>query len=177
MPKSQKSRQNQNHPANYGKRKSPQTKTVCISPCRSRFNFPSITLEFPKGYGMAQSQNGFASWGYLSLVGILGVVAASFMADKTRPYEGLTKQIALFAFAAITGGALVFLVRILTGSQTLGYGYTVKFSDIVKPGLGLFLCLIAGTAGLLWLMGIIKLPTPPSTPPNNPNPPPPPPTA
>ncbi len=127
-----------------------------------------------EGFFGVQSENGFHSWGLLSLVGILGVLAATFMGDKMKPYEGQTKQIALGAFGAIGLGAAIFLIRLLTGSQSNGF-QTIKFSDIAKPGIGLFLCLIAGIAGIVWVMGLVKLPTTNSSTPGSTPPPPPPP--
>jgi len=116
------------------------------------------------GMGMGGgSSNGFRSWGYVSLLGVVGVVAASFLGDKAKAFEGQFKQIALISFAAIAGGALIYLLRLLTGSKSFG-GYKVKFSDIASPGFGLFICLLAGAAGLLFLMGIIKMPEKPAAP-------------
>ncbi|MBC7874020.1 MAG: hypothetical protein H7Y01_08490 [Ferruginibacter sp.] len=143
-----------------------------------------------------ESQSGFASWGFLSLIGIVGVVVATFMADKMRAYEGITKQIALASFAVVSVGAIVYLIRIMTGSQTIN-GYIYKNNDLVKPGIGLFICLIAGLAGIALVSGILsKLGTgtmststpsapfsPSATPPpptfsqSGPPPPPPPPSA
>ena len=98
------------------------------------------------GMGMvtARGQNGFHSWGLLVLIGIVGVIAASLMGDKTKNYEGQTKQIAMGSFGLMALGAVMFLVRLLTGSQSYG-GFKVKFSDIAKPGMGLFLGLIVST--------------------------------
>ena len=131
----------------------------------------------PKAFGRASNQIGFASWGFLSLIGILGIVLLSFFAgDKTREYDAKTKQLVTFAFGSISLGALIFLIRIFTGSQNL-MGYSIKYSDIVKPGMGLFLCLLAGLVGIAWIMGYldkIKINTSHQSAPPPPPPPPPP---
>jgi hypothetical protein len=96
--------------------------------------------------GFFGSINGFHGWGFLSLIGILGVVAACFMGDKTKVFDDTFKKVALASFAAMGLGALLFFLRI--SSSFLG-GAT---------GIGIWLCLIAGVVGVLWVMGIIKLP-------------------
>ena len=104
------------------------------------------------GFGGA-SKNGFGSWGLLAVIGV-GVVAAScFMGDKSKAYDEMGKKLALGGFGGIAGGAVIYLIRILT----IGSG---KYGGIVKtsPGLGLFLGLAAGAIGLLLLLGIIKVP-------------------
>ncbi len=100
------------------------------------------------GFG-GGSANGLRSWGILSLLGIGGVAAACFMGDKTKEFDEMTKKIALGSFAAIAAGALIFFLRL--SSYGGGFGG-------VKSGLGLWLCLIAGLAGLGWVMGLIKIP-------------------
>lgn len=133
-----------------------------------------------------ESQNGFASWGFLSLAGMLGVVVLSFIGDKAQPYAGQFKQIAMAAFGLMVVGAVIFMIRIMTGSQEFntidGGRQTYKLSQLVKPGFGLFLCIAAGLGGLVLLSGIIKIPTtgtsnPSVTPGSFPPTPPPPPGA
>jgi hypothetical protein len=102
---------------------------------------PWITTSF--GYG---SGNGFRSWGLLSLLGIVGVGAACFMGDKTKEFDEMYKKVAMGSFAAIALGALIFFLRINS------------FGGFVKSGFGLWLCLLAGLAGLGWVLGLIKLP-------------------
>ena len=107
---------------------------------------------FGMGYGV--SKNGFGSWGLAVLAGIALVAASCFMGDKSKPYDDMGKKLALGGFGAIAGGALIYLIRILTfgGGK---YGGIVKYS----PAIGLFLGLAAGAFGLLLLLGIVKVPS------------------
>jgi hypothetical protein len=102
------------------------------------------------GFG---SKNGFGSWGLLVVIGIGAVAASCFMGDKSKPYDDMGKKIALAGFGAMAGGAVIYLIRILTvgGGK---YGGYIKLS----PGIGLFLGLAAGAIGLLLLLGIVKVP-------------------
>ena len=116
---------------------------------------PWFSVKAAGGFGMGYgaSHNGFGSWGLVVLAGIALVAASCFMGDKSKPYDDMGKKLALGGFGAIAGGALIYLIRILT----LGTG---KYGGMVKtsPGLGLFLGLAAGAIGLLLLLGIVKVP-------------------
>jgi hypothetical protein len=105
------------------------------------------------GMGMGISKNGFNSWGLVVLAGIALVAAACFMGDKAKGFDDMGKKLALAGFGAMAGGALIYLIRVLT----IGGG---KYGNMVKvsPGIGLFLGLAAGAIGLLLLLGIIKVP-------------------
>lgn len=103
------------------------------------------------------SVNGFRGWGILSLLGIAGVAVACLMGDKTKEFDEMYKKVAMGSFGAIAGGALIFFLRI--NSFAGGFGG-------VGSGFGLWLCLLAGLAGLGWVLGLIKLPNnkkPPTT--------------
>ncbi len=114
--------------------------------------FISLLLPWFSVGGFA-SKNGFGSWGLVVLLGI-GVVAAScFMGDKSKAYDDMGKKLALGGFGAMAGGAVIYLIRILTAGGGK-YGGYIKLS----PGLGLFLGLAAGVIGLLLLLGMIKPP-------------------
>ncbi|MFZ9388883.1 MAG: hypothetical protein ACO25B_13510 [Chitinophagaceae bacterium] len=105
------------------------------------------------GYGFGVSKNGFGSWGLLVLVGAGVAIASCFMGDKTKAYDEMGKKLALGGFGAIAGGAVIYLIRILS----VGGG---KYGGMVKasPGLGLFLGLVAGALGVLLLLGMVKPP-------------------
>lgn len=106
------------------------------------------------------SLNGFRGWGLLSLLGIAAVAVLSFMGDKSKEYDANSKKLVMGGFGAIAVGALIFL---LTKDSAYGGGV---FGSIFKTGIGLWLCIIAGLAGLGLLSGFIKIPEnkPPTTP-------------
>lgn len=93
------------------------------------------------------SVNGFRSWGMLSFFGVIGVAVASLMGDKALPFDDTFKKVALGSFGAIALGALIFFLRI--SSEGLGVG---------SAGFGLWIALIAGVLGLVWVLGKINLP-------------------
>lgn len=106
------------------------------------------------------SLNGLRGLGLLTLLGIGAVVALSLMGDKSKEYDANTKKLVMGAFGAIILGALLFL---LTKNSTYGGGF---LGSLLKPGFGLWLCIITGLAGLGLTSGIIKIPEskPPATP-------------
>lgn len=114
------------------------------------------------GMGRSGSANGFRGWGWLSFLGIIGVVVASLMGDKTKPYDDTFKKVALGSFGVIALGAIIFMTRAISASRG-----TFKSS----PGFGLFICIVVAAAGLALLMGLIKIPDGKSTPPPPPTPP------
>lgn len=107
-----------------------------------------------KGFGSigGASHNGFGSWGILVLIGVGAAVASCFLGDKTQAYDENSKKIALGGFGAMAGGALIYLIRILTAGGGGAFGVSLS------PGIGLFLGLAAGALGLLLLLGIVKPP-------------------
>ena len=109
---------------------------------------PWQTVSFG-GFGAA-SANGFHSWGLLAVIGVIAVAAISWMGNKAAPYDDNSKKIAMGGFGAIALGALISLV---------------SMPQFVKGGIGLWLGLIAGAAGLALLLGFIKIPEKPNNPP------------
>ena len=114
---------------------------------------PWFSVKASGGFGFGVSKNGFGSWGLLALVGAGVVVAACFMGDKSKVFDDMGKKLALGGFGAIAGGAIIYLIRILSVGGG-SYGGMVKAS----PGIGLFLGLVAGALGLLILLGMVKPP-------------------
>jgi hypothetical protein len=110
---------------------------------------PWISINF---LGASQSVNGFRRWGILSLIGIIGVGGLTFMGNKAEDYTAEFRKYVMAAFGAIALGALLFLLR---KNSVMGGGI---FGDIVKTGFGLWLCLLAGLAGLALTYGLIKVP-------------------
>mgnify|MGYP001198442372 FL=1 len=150
MPKSQMSRLNQNQlhimeQLNFHKQK--LYSLIVAGVALIAIILPWLTFSFG-GFG-GGSANGLRSWGLLSVLGVGGVAVACFMGDKTKEFDATFKKVAMGSFGAIALGALLFFIRI--GSAGGGFG-------VAKSGLGLWLCLIAGLAGLGWVMGLIKLP-------------------
>ena len=114
---------------------------------------PWFSVKASGGFGFGVSKNGFGSWGLLALIGAGVVVAACFMGDKSKVFDDMGKKLALGGFGAIAGGAIIYLIRILSVGGG-SYGGMVKAS----PGIGLFLGLVAGALGLLILLGMVKPP-------------------
>ena len=105
--------------------------------------------------GGSSSMNGFRSVGFLSFLGIIGVVVASLMGDKTKEYDSNSKMIAMASFGAIAAGALIYFL--LVSSKNKAYG--------ASAGIGVWIALIVGLAGLAWVAGLIKMqPKPPAPP-------------
>jgi len=109
---------------------------------------PWITIKL--GILGGNSANGLRGWGVLSLLSVGVVAAACFMGDKTKEFDANTKKIALGGFGGIALGALLFFIR----KSSYGGG---MLNDAVGTGFGLWLCLLAGIAGLAWVYGLIKL--------------------
>ena len=97
------------------------------------------------GYG-GGSVNGLHGEGFITLLGVGAVAAASFMGDKMKPYEGNFKNIALGGFAGIIAGALIAFLNV-----------SGKGRGIIKPGFGIYIAILVGVAGLLFLLGVIKV--------------------
>lgn len=124
---------------------------------------PWATVSY-KGFGAGGgSVNGLKGWGLLALLGVAAVAVASFMEDKTKEYMGNMKMVAMGGFGAIILAAVITFIRL---SSAKGKGGDLDFGGMVKvsAGMGLFLCAIAGVLGLLWVMGIVKMPQKPSGP-------------
>jgi len=112
-------------------------------------------------FGASQSLNGFRSWGYLSFFGIIGVVFLSFSGNKAEKYTEENKRYVLIGFAAIAAGAILFFLRkdaIATGFDNAGI-----LNDIIKTGIGLWICLVAALAGVALNYGLIKIEDKPVT--------------
>ncbi len=118
------------------------------------------------GFGRGGSINGFRGWGWISLLGLLAVVAAALMGDKTKAYDETSRVVALAGFGGVAAGALIFLIRVMSVKSGGGFNSS--------PGFGLFICLVVGLAGLAVILGLVKLPD--TKPPSPPGPPPAPPT-
>jgi hypothetical protein len=107
---------------------------------------PWISISF---LGSSQSWNGLRNWGILSLIGVAGIVALSLIGKKEEDYTPEYKKYIMICFGAVAAGALLFFLR----KNSVAGG----FDNLVKTGIGLWLCLIAGLAGLVLSYGLIKI--------------------
>lgn len=107
---------------------------------------PWVSINF---LGASQSWNGLRGWGLLSLLGVGGVAALSFIGNKPDDYTAEYKNYVMIAFGAIALGAVLFFLR--KGSVAGG------FNNLVKTGIGLWISLAAGLAGLALSYGLIKI--------------------
>lgn len=104
----------------------------------------------------SKSFNGFHSWGWLSFIGIVGVGALSFMGNKQENYTAEHKNYILISFGAIALGAFLFFLR--KNSIAAGGAEGAEFiKDLVKTGIGVWICIAAGLAGLALNYGLIKI--------------------
>lgn len=106
---------------------------------------PWATVSFG-GYG-SNSVNGFHGEGFITLLGAGAVIAAAFLGDKAKAYEGNFRNIALGGFGAIIAGAVIAFINVSS-----------KGRGVIKPGFGIYIAILVGVAGLLFLLGIIKVP-------------------
>ena len=99
------------------------------------------------GGGGRSTMNGFRNTGLLSFLGIAGVAVASLMGDKMKEYDKNTKMIAMVSFGVISLGALIYLLQLSSRTnKALG----------ASAGIGLWIALIVGLAGVAWVSGILN---------------------
>lgn len=105
----------------------------------------SLILPWAKvsAFGFSHSQNGLKGEGLIALAGVIGLVVAAFMGDKTKALDTNMRYVALGSLGAMILAALLVFLSI---------------KSPVKPGLGLFLDIIVGVLGLLLLLGVVKPP-------------------
>jgi hypothetical protein len=82
---------------------------------------------------------------------VIAVVILSMLGTKTEDYTADFKKYTMIAFGAIALGALLFFVR-----KTSVVGGSIFGDDLVKTGIGLWICLIAGLGGVALILGLIK---------------------
>jgi hypothetical protein len=150
MPKSHKSRHNQNYffmsQLNFHKQKLYALIAAAIA--LISLLLPWVNINF---LGYTTSANGIRGWGILSLIGVIGVAGLTFMTEKMMEYTQPFKNYVTICFGAIALGAVLFLLR--KNSMAGGiYG-----TDIVHTGIGLWICLVAGLGGLAITYGLIKV--------------------
>jgi len=72
------------------------------------------------------------------------------MGNKNEDYSAEYKKYVMIAFGAIAAGAILFFIR----KNSVAGGI---YNDVVKTGFGLWICLLAGLAGLAFNYGLIKI--------------------
>jgi len=108
---------------------------------------PWISVNF---LGASQSWNGFRGWGILSFIGVAGVAVLSLMGNKAEDYSAEYKKYVMIAFGAIALGAVLFFIR----KNSVAGGI---YNDVIKTGIGLWICFLAGLGGLALSYGLIKI--------------------
>jgi hypothetical protein len=106
---------------------------------------PWATVSFG-GYG-GGSVNGLHGEGFITLLGVGAVGVACFMGDKAKTFDDMYKKVALGGFGGIILGAVIAFLNV-----------SGKGRGIVKPGFGIYIAILAGVVGLLFLLGVIKVP-------------------
>ena len=147
MPKSHMSRPNQNQPSvimenlKLHKQKLYALVLAAVGMISCLLPWWKISLGGFGGYSI----NGLHELGWLSFLGFIAAGVVTFvMGDKSMAYAGQEKTFAAGAFAVAGGVALIQFLR-----QS---SYT---------SFGLYLAILAGVLGALWVWGIVKLPDTP----------------
>lgn len=115
---------------------------------------PWLSVDF---LGASQTWNGLRGWGILSLFGVLAVGVMSFIGNRDENYSIEFRKYVLIGFGAIALGAILFLLRKNSAENGL-------FGDVIKTGIGLWICLAAALAGAALSYGLIKIDTKPVAP-------------
>lgn len=103
----------------------------------------------------SKSFNGFNSWGWLSFIGILAAGGLSLTGNREQDYSAEYKKYIMAAFGAIALGAILVFIR----KTSIDGGI---YKDVIKTGIGLWICLVAGLAGLALNYGLIKIESKPA---------------
>jgi hypothetical protein len=104
------------------------------------------------GGGSIDPDNGFRSWGWLVVIGVLGVIVTSLLGDKTKEYDKNMKLGAMGSFALIALGAIIYFTRLSSvGTLQTREGIPVT----VASGMGIWSALVAGLIGLAWVSGVL----------------------
>ncbi len=104
------------------------------------------------GGGSIDPDNGFRSWGWLVVIGVIGVLATSLLGDKTKEYDKNMKLGAMASFGLIVLGAIIYVTRLSSvGTLQTQEGIPVT----VSSGMGLWSALVAGLIGLAWVSGVL----------------------
>jgi hypothetical protein len=95
--------------------------------------------------------NGLRSWGFVTLIGIVGVIICSLMGDKLKEYDKNMRLAVMASFGAIALGAIAYLLTLNSAGPLEANGNPVT----INAGFGLWIALIAGLIGLVWVSGVL----------------------
>jgi heme A synthase len=109
----------------------------------------------PQGY-QTSSYMGFAIWGgIVCAVGVAGVIVTCLMGDRLQPFTKQIKVIAMVCFGIIVLFAII--VAIASSGTELQQDENYQQVQVKKSaGIGAWLTLVAGVAGLLWVSGLLN---------------------
>lgn len=104
------------------------------------------------------TQNGFNSWGWLALIGILVVIVGSLvMNHMSLDYDKNSRMVVIAGFTLIVLGALIYFFRLnsvakeaMQVAQQRGIAYSAS------SGMGLWSTLVAGVIGIAWVSGLLN---------------------
>lgn len=103
------------------------------------------------------TQNGFNSWGWLALVGILVVVVATLVTGPPqRDYDRNGRIIATIGFGVIALAALIYFFRLTSVAKDYEQAMLqrgIQYS--ASAGMGLWSVMLAGILGALWVSGVL----------------------
>ena len=126
LPKSHTSRQNLNtfimEQMNFHKQK--LYSLIAAGVALVALLLPWVSINF---LGASQSWNGLRGWGLLSLVGIGGVVALSFIGNKSDDYTAEYKKYVMIAFGAVAAAQGRDLGTHDAGRASLGHEFRQRY--------------------------------------------------
>ena len=111
------------------------------------------------GQGMTSTTlNGFNSWGWLALIGILIVIVAVFFVNHfSLDFNNSAKMLAIAGFALIAAGALIYFFTLNSaGKQAMQLAQQRGINYTASSGMGLWSTFIAGLVGIAWITGLLN---------------------
>lgn len=104
------------------------------------------------------TQNGFNSWGWLALIGILVVVVATLaMNHFSLDYNANSRMVVIGGFTLIALGALIYFFRLNSVAKDVQQALQQRgVAYSASAGMGLWSTLIAGLVGIAWVSGLLN---------------------
>lgn len=124
---------------------------------QQQFNFGQQEQGFANAM-TETTQNGFNSWGWLALIGILVVVAGTlFLNHMSYDYDNRSRYVAIAGFALIALGALIYFLRLNSVAKDIEQAAQQRgISITISSGIGLWSTLLAGLIGAAWVSGLLN---------------------